>query len=44
MQCRGNLGNGKSFLALVWFSTSKQGMTQKLAAIIADVGEQQSVA
>jgi len=44
MQGRGYLGNGKPFLARVWFSTCKQGMTQKLAAIIADVREQQSVA
>jgi PAS domain-containing protein len=44
MQCRGYLGNGRPFLARVWFSTSKQGMTPKLAAIIADVREQQSVA
>jgi len=43
MQCRGYLGSGKPFLALVWFCTSKQGMTQKLAAIIADVREHQSV-
>ena len=44
MQCRGYRGDGKPFLALVWFSTSKQGMTQRLAAIIADVREQQGVA
>jgi two-component system, LuxR family, sensor kinase FixL len=39
MQCRGLKGNGESFLANVWFSTYKQGMDPRLAAIIADVGE-----
>ena len=37
MQCRGNRGNGDSFLAEVWFSTYKEGTVPKLAAIIADV-------
>jgi two-component system, LuxR family, sensor kinase FixL len=40
MQCRGLRGNGESFLANVWFSTYKQGMDNKLAAIIADVSEE----
>jgi PAS domain S-box-containing protein len=43
MQCRGHRGNGETFLADVWFSTYKDGSTPKLAAIIADVSEEQSV-
>ena len=43
MQCRGNRGNGESFLAEVWFSSYKEGATPKLAAIIADVSEEQAV-
>lgn len=43
MQCRGRRGNGESFLAEVWFSTYKDGTTPKLAAIIADVTEEESV-
>ena len=39
MQCRGQRGNGKSFLADVWFSTYKEGSAPKLAAIIADITE-----
>jgi PAS domain S-box-containing protein len=42
MQCRGQRGNGETFLADVWFSTYKDGTTPKLAAIIADVSEEQS--
>jgi two-component system, LuxR family, sensor kinase FixL len=44
MQCRGHRGNGESFLAEVWFSSYKEGRTPKLAAIIADVSEEQNVA
>ena len=44
MQCRGHRGNGESFLAEVWFSTYKEGTTPKLAAIIADLSEEQSTA
>lgn len=44
MQCRGHRGNGESFLAEVWFSTYKEGATPKLAAIIADVSEEQVAA
>ena len=40
MQCRGHRGNGESFTADVWFSTYKEGPTPKLAAIIADVSEE----
>lgn len=40
MQCRGHRGNGESFLAEVWFSTYKEGIAPKLAAIIADVSEE----
>ena len=43
MQCRGHRGNGESFLADVWFSSFKEGPTPKLAAIIADVTEEQTV-
>lgn len=43
MQCRGRRGNGESFLAEVWFSTYKEGTAPKLAAIVADVSEEQSV-
>jgi PAS domain S-box-containing protein len=42
MQCRGRRGNGESFLAEVWFSTYKEGRAPKLAAIIADVSEEQA--
>ena len=41
MQCRGHRGNGETFLAEVWFSSYKDGATPKLAAIIADVSEEQ---
>lgn len=44
MQCRGHRGNGESFLAEVWFSTYKEGASPKLAAIIADVSEEQTAA
>ena len=40
MQCRGHRGNGESFTAEVWFSTYKEGLTPKLAAIIADITEE----
>lgn len=43
MQCRGHRGNGESFLAEVWFSTYKDGAVPKVAAIIADVSEEQTV-
>jgi PAS domain S-box-containing protein len=42
MQCRGHRGNGESFPAEVWFSTYKDGLAPKLAAIIADVTEETS--
>lgn len=42
MQCRGRRGDGESFLAEVWFSTYKEGAAPKLAAIIADVTEEQA--
>ncbi|HEY3975107.1 MAG TPA: LuxR C-terminal-related transcriptional regulator [Candidatus Sulfotelmatobacter sp.] len=42
MQCRGHRGTGESFLAEVWFSTYKEGTKPKLAAIVADVSEEQS--
>lgn len=40
MQCHGHRSNGESFTADVWFSTYKEGGTPKLAAIIADVTEE----
>jgi PAS domain S-box-containing protein len=42
MQCRGHRGSGEPFLADVWFSSYKEGATPKLAAIIADVTEEQT--
>src|ERR1700691_5039963 len=42
MQCRGHRGNGETFLADVWFSSYKEGPVPKLAAIIADVTEEQN--
>jgi DNA-binding CsgD family transcriptional regulator len=43
MQCRGHRGNGESFLAEVWFSTYKEGAAPKLAAIVADVTDEQTL-
>lgn len=40
MQCSGHRGNGETFTADVWFSTYKEGLSPKLAAIIADVTEE----
>jgi PAS domain S-box-containing protein len=42
MQCTGHRGNGESFTADVWFSTYKEGPSPKLAAIIADVTEDEA--
>jgi PAS domain S-box-containing protein len=44
MQCQGHRGNGESFTADVWFSTYKEGPTPKLAAIVADVTEEEAAA
>lgn len=44
MQCLGHRGNGESFPAEVWFSTYKEGVIPKLAAIIADLSEEQDSA
>lgn len=41
MQCRGHRGNGESFPTEVWFSTYKEGLTPKLAAIVADLSEEE---
>jgi two-component system sensor kinase FixL len=41
MQCQVHRGNGERFSAEVWFSTYKEKGAQKLAAIIADVTEDQ---
>jgi PAS domain S-box-containing protein len=43
MQCRGHRGNGEAFTADVWFSTYKEGLSPKLAAIVADVSEETAV-
>jgi PAS domain S-box-containing protein len=43
MQCLAHRGSGESFLAEVWFSSYKEGAKPKLAAIIADVSEEQTV-
>jgi PAS domain S-box-containing protein len=43
MQCQGHRGNGETFTADVWFSTYKEGPTPKLAAIIADLNEEEVV-
>jgi|SRR5215471_16302912 len=43
MQCRGHRGDGESFLAEIWFSSYKEGRAPKLAAINADVSEDQTV-
>jgi PAS domain S-box-containing protein len=40
MQCRAHRANGESFIADVWFSTYKEGEDPKLAAIIADVSDE----
>lgn len=40
MQCQGHRGSGETFTADVWFSTYKEGLNPKLAAIIADVTEE----
>jgi PAS domain S-box-containing protein len=44
MQCQARRGNGESFTAEVWFSTYKEGSSSRLAAILADVTEEQSAA
>jgi PAS domain S-box-containing protein len=43
LQCLGHRGDGESFTAGVWFSTYKEGSTPKLAAIVADVTEEETV-
>lgn len=42
VQCLGHRDNGESFSANVWFSTYKEGLIPKLAAIIADVTEEEA--
>ena len=41
MQCQVHRGNGETFVAEVWFSTYKENGVPRLAAIIADVTEEQ---
>jgi PAS domain S-box-containing protein len=43
LQCLGHRGNGESFPARVWFSTYKEGLRPKLAAIIADATEEDTL-
>ena len=43
MQCRGQRGNGEPFTADVWFSTYQEGRAPHLAAIIADVSEEDTL-
>jgi DNA-binding CsgD family transcriptional regulator len=40
MQCAGHRDNGEHFMADVWFSTYKEGPDPKLAAIIAEVSDE----
>src|SRR5262249_4936546 len=40
MQCQGHRGDGETFPADVWFSTYKEGLSPKLAAIIAPVSDE----
>jgi DNA-binding NarL/FixJ family response regulator len=42
MQCLGHRGNGETFIADVWFSTYKEGLSPKVAAIIGEVPEDTS--
>jgi two-component system nitrate/nitrite response regulator NarL len=42
MQCQGHRGNGETFTADVWFSTYKEGSAPKLAAIVADLSEEEA--
>ena len=42
LQCLGHRANGEPFMANVWFSTYKEGLTPKLAAIIADATEEET--
>ena len=42
MRCQGHKANGEWFAADVWFSTYKEGNIPKLAAIIADLSEDDS--
>lgn len=41
MQCQGHRGNGETFVAEIWFSTYRTNGASALAAIIADVSEDQ---
>ena len=43
MQCRGHRGNGEPFTADVWFSTYQEEQAPHLAAIIADIGQDEDV-
>jgi PAS domain S-box-containing protein len=40
MQCQCHRDSGETFTADVWFSTYKEGLSPKLAAIVADVSEE----
>jgi len=43
MQCRGQRGNGEPFTADIWFSTYRENNAPHLAAIIADVSEDEGL-
>jgi PAS domain S-box-containing protein len=43
MQCRGQRGNGEAFTADIWFSTYREDNAPHLAAIIADLSEDQEL-
>jgi PAS domain S-box-containing protein len=43
MQCRGHRGNGEAFTADVWFSTYQEGQSPHLAAIIADISQDEDL-
>ncbi len=40
MQCLGHRDNGETFVADVWFSTYREGVSPKLAAIIGEISEE----
>jgi two-component system sensor kinase FixL len=43
MQCSGHRDDGEHFMADVWFSTYKEGLSPKLAAIITEVNDEGSM-
>jgi PAS domain S-box-containing protein len=43
MRCLGHRGNGETFTAEIWFSTYREGLKPKLAAIIGDITEEGAI-